>query len=66
MPTQLRLCPSCGDERVFEAPPCADGHGPDCAELACLDCGAALIVGPAAIGPRRGPRPHGPALGAAA
>lgn len=62
MPTQLRPCPSCGEERAFEAPPCPDGHGPDCAELACRDCGAALLVAPPVA--RRIPRR--PALGAAA
>jgi hypothetical protein len=63
MPTQLRHCPSCGEERAFEAPPCPDGHGPDCAELACRDCGAALLVDPP-VATRR--RPRRPALGAAA
>jgi hypothetical protein len=55
MPTLTRLlptrhCPCCGDERAFETPPCVDGHGPDCdcGELACRDCGAALLVDPPA------------------
>jgi len=68
MPTQLRPCPSCGEERAFETPPCADGHGADCAELACRDCGAALLVDPPGAASRRS-RPHRsrrPALGAAA
>ncbi len=64
MPTQLRPCPSCGEERAFEAPPCADGHGPECAELACRDCGTALLVDPL-VGARRRRRRR-PALGAAA
>jgi hypothetical protein len=63
MPTQLRPCPSCGEERAFEAPPCPDGHGPECAELACRDCGAALLVDPP-VAARHHPRR--PALGAAA
>lgn len=63
MPTLERECPCCGDERAFETPPCADGHGPDCAELACADCGTALIVAPLALVEL--PRPR-PALGAAA
>jgi len=45
MPTEFRTCPSCGDERLFEAPPCGDAHGPDCPELACVDCGVALLLG---------------------
>ena len=63
MPAQLRPCPSCGEERAFETPPCADGHGPECAELACRDCGAALLVDPP-VAARRQPRRT--ALGAAA
>jgi hypothetical protein len=69
MPTQFRPCPSCGQERAFETPPCADGHGPDCAELACRDCGAALLVEPLLVDPlvatRRRSRRRS-ALGAAA
>jgi hypothetical protein len=45
---QLWPCPACGDDRVFEQPPCADGHGTDgdeCPEWACTDCGAALLSG---------------------
>lgn len=38
-------CPACGDDRAFEQPPCGDGHGVDCPEWACVDCGAALLVG---------------------
>ncbi|WP_250290849.1 hypothetical protein, partial [Frankia sp. CiP1_Cm_nod1] len=40
------ICPRCGDERGFEQPPCADGHGVDCPDRACVDCGTALFVGP--------------------
>ncbi|HZB49510.1 MAG TPA: hypothetical protein VE547_10495 [Mycobacteriales bacterium] len=64
MPGELRSCPSCRAERAFEAPPCRDGHGPECAELACRDCGAALLVDPP-VTARRRPRRR-PALGAAA
>jgi hypothetical protein len=38
-------CSTCGDEREFEQPPCADGHGPDCPERACTVCGTAVLVG---------------------
>ncbi|GGV07688.1 hypothetical protein GCM10010182_28500 [Actinomadura cremea] len=31
---------------MFEQPPCPDGHGPDCPERACVECGAAVLVGP--------------------
>ena len=42
-----RHCSICGDERTFEQPPCEDGHGDGCPELACVECGAALVVGDA-------------------
>ncbi len=45
MRTVLRHCPSCGDEREFEPPPCPDGHGTDCPELVCLECGMAVFLG---------------------
>lgn len=40
-----RHCPDCADERAFVRPPCDDGHGLDCPDLACLECGFALVVG---------------------
>jgi hypothetical protein len=42
-----RHCSICGDERGFEQPSCDDGHGTDCPELACVECGMALVVGDA-------------------
>ena len=41
----VRWCGECKDERVFEVPPCEDGHGADCLDLACADCGAAIVTG---------------------
>jgi hypothetical protein len=41
----VRDCSTCGEQRAFEAPACADGHGSDCPELACVGCGAAIFVG---------------------
>ena len=41
----LRWCAECADERPFEVPPCEEGHGADCLDLACVDCGAAIVVG---------------------
>jgi hypothetical protein len=26
-------------------PPCTDGHGADCLELACAGCGSAILIG---------------------
>ncbi|MFD0688777.1 hypothetical protein [Actinomadura fibrosa] len=30
---------------MFEQPPCPDGHGEECPERVCVDCGAAVLVG---------------------
>jgi hypothetical protein len=46
--TRTEHCPTCGDERLFDQPPCVDGHtddGGECPEWACADCGTALITG---------------------
>lgn len=40
-------CSVCDDERAFEQPPCADDHGADCPEYACVECGLAIVVGDA-------------------
>ncbi|MEU9510138.1 hypothetical protein AB0D32_28095 [Micromonospora sp. NPDC048170] len=37
-------CDTCEGVEPFEVPPCADGHGADCPELACTGCGTALLV----------------------
>ncbi|RFU37036.1 hypothetical protein DZF91_34935 [Actinomadura logoneensis] len=39
-------CSTCGDERRFERTPCLDGHGADCPDRVCVECGAAVFVGP--------------------
>ena len=65
-PMPTRHCPCCGDERAFETPPCPDGHGADCAELACRDCGTALLVDPYPVAVLPAPPTDRPALGAAA
>jgi len=41
----MRWCAGCQDERGFEVPPCEDGHGLDCVDLACVECGHAIVVG---------------------
>ncbi len=45
MLVELRWCAGCADERTFEMPPCEDGHGTDCLDLACVECGHAVVVG---------------------
>jgi hypothetical protein len=42
---QVMWCAGCQDETPFEVPPCEDGHGADCLDLACLACGHAVVVG---------------------
>ena len=44
MLTALRHCPSCDMEREFEQPPCVDGHGQDCPEWLCVECGLAMVA----------------------
>lgn len=43
-PTFVRHCPGCRGQRVFEQPPCEDGHGIDCPEWSCVDCGHAIVA----------------------
>ncbi len=38
-------CPDCAGPRSFEAPLCGEGHAA-CPEVACIDCGLALLLGP--------------------
>jgi hypothetical protein len=40
----LLTCPECCDETAFEQPPCEDGHGVDCPEWSCVDCGFGLLL----------------------
>ena len=42
---EIRWCGDCKDERPFEMPPCDDGHGFDCLDLSCFDCGLAIVIG---------------------
>ncbi|HEV7203122.1 MAG TPA: hypothetical protein VGN18_00860 [Jatrophihabitans sp.] len=35
-------CPTCARESLAESPPCPDGHGDDCPDHACVECGTAL------------------------
>jgi hypothetical protein len=37
-------CDRCAAVTRFKQPPCADGHGVDCDEWACVACGTALLV----------------------
>lgn len=41
----VQWCTECRSDQVFEVPPCEDGHGADCLDLACTACGLAVVVG---------------------
>jgi hypothetical protein len=42
---EFRWCAACTDVTAFEAPPCHDGHGSDCPDLACVECGLGVVAG---------------------
>lgn len=46
---RVEHCDLCGEARVFiriyAGGDCPDGHGTDCPEWACADCGAAMVIG---------------------
>lgn len=42
---EYRWCAGCQADTVFEVPPCEDGHGLDCADSACTECGLAVVAG---------------------
>jgi hypothetical protein len=44
MRIEIRWCPSCATDTPFEQPPCEDGHGEDCLDLACLECGFGIVL----------------------
>jgi hypothetical protein len=49
-------CPTCARECLAEMPPCRDGHGDQCPDRACIECGTALLLDAplfAAARPRR-------------
>lgn len=44
MQVEMRWCSDCATETAFELPPCEDGHGEDCLDLACVECGHAIVL----------------------
>lgn len=60
-----RDCPVCGDMQLIETPPCADGHGEQCPDRACVGCGSAVFVNPSLIDNRwaAAPSTRGSGLG---
>ena len=49
MQTEIRWCSECADDRRFDSPPCEDGHGENCLDLACAECGHAIVLGHVAV-----------------
>ena len=45
MQIDYRWCSTCSSKQLFEQPPCEDGHGDDCLDLACVTCGTGLVLG---------------------
>ncbi len=45
MTMSVRYCSICTSTRVFEPVPCPDGHGGDCPELLCVECGYVVVIG---------------------
>ncbi|WP_375487703.1 hypothetical protein [uncultured Jatrophihabitans sp.] len=63
--TLFVFCPTCARESLAEAPPCPDGHDGCCPDLACLECGTALLDWSITGFVRSAPRPGRPARRAA-
>lgn len=49
-------CTTCRRDRRFEQPVCAEGHGRDCPESFCLDCGTAVVLAASSPEPVRARR----------
>jgi hypothetical protein len=61
MPPEIYLdCPTCGQVCEAVTPDCGDGHGADCPDRVCLECGTALFLDPLLVRGRRAgtPVPH--------
>jgi len=53
MITMLSQCTTCHEERLFEQPPCVEGHDDSCPEWVCSGCGYAILMGADAPAPAR-------------
>lgn len=45
MQIEFRWCAACATKTLFEQPPCEDGHGDECLDLSCVECGHAVVLG---------------------
>jgi hypothetical protein len=43
--THIRFCSICTAARAFDPVPCTEGHGSDCPEVMCVECGYVVVVG---------------------
>lgn len=43
--TSAGFCAGCAADVSLERPECLDGHGDDCPEWVCVECGDAFVVG---------------------
>jgi hypothetical protein len=43
-PVDYLYCAPCDGKRLFEMPECPDGHGADCPDRACVECGTAIYL----------------------
>lgn len=50
-------CPDCDAMQLAETPECLDGHGAECPDRACVQCGAALCVDVLIVSPSARRRP---------
>jgi hypothetical protein len=41
----VRFCSTCSSPRAFETVPCVDGHGRECPDLMCIECGYVVVAG---------------------
>lgn len=42
-------CLECGGSRPADTPPCAEGHGAECPDRACAECGTAIVIDPVLV-----------------
>ena len=49
MQIEFRWCAACATKTLFEQPPCEDGHGDECLDLSCVECGHAVVLGHAEV-----------------
>ncbi len=46
---EFLYCSVCEQEALFEVAPCPDGHGDDCPDRCCTECGYVLAIAPSPV-----------------